>query len=99
MSCGADYHLVRMTEIAYDAESGMVAPPAYKRWLEAEQAARQSEDRLHQQWVAFFFGGQQPPTPDEQRKAAVLRSLAHVALGEARLEREAFRMAEARAAA
>jgi hypothetical protein len=87
-----------MTEIAYDAESGRVAPPAYKRWFEAEQAARQAEDRLHQQWVGFFFGGQQPPSPDDQRKAAVLRSLAHVALGEARREREAMLAAEERVA-
>ena len=99
MSCGANYHFVRMTEIAYDAESGLVAPPAYKRWLEAEQLARQAEDRLHQQWVAFFFGGQHPPTPDDQRKGAMLRSLAHVALGEARMEREAIRAADERSTA
>ena len=71
-------------------------PPAYKRWMDAELAARQSEDRLHHQWVGFFFDGRQPPSSDDQRKAAVLRSLAHVALSEARVEREALKMAAAR---
>lgn len=84
-----------MTEIAYEGESGRVAPSAYERWLEAEQAARQFEDRLHKQWVSFFFGGEEPPPADDQRKAALLRSLAHVALADARLERDALKQAEA----
>jgi hypothetical protein len=71
-------------------------PPAYKRWLDAELAARQSEDRLHHQWVGFFFDGRQPPSSEDQRRSAVLRSLAHVALSEARVEREALQMAAAR---
>jgi hypothetical protein len=85
-----------MTALEEQAAPAQRTPPAYKRWLDAELAARQCEDRLHQQWVGFFFDGRQPPSSDDQRKAAVLRSVAHVALSEARVEREALKMAAAR---
>ncbi len=64
-----------------------VFPPSFERWLEAERAARKAESELHQRWVGFFFQDGPAPTADEQRRAALLRSVAVVALNDARTEK------------
>lgn len=89
-------HTSKERELVEEEEAKVVVPPAYGRWMQAEESARHAEDRLHRQWVAFFFQGGPVPSSDDQRRAALLRSLAVVALTEARVEREALKRAEER---